>query len=87
MVRILAGDATRQGPWRPGLVALLAELGMEAEARRELSRLVADGLETFRASLWLRALAYLADAAAAFGDEAVAALVYPELGGARGGGP
>ena len=33
VVRILAGDAAREGPWRPGLVALLAELGMEAEAQ------------------------------------------------------
>ena len=79
VVRILAGDAAREGPWRPGLVALLAELGMETEARRELSRLVADGLEPFRESLWLGSLAYLADAAAALGDEDVAALVYPEL--------
>jgi DNA-binding CsgD family transcriptional regulator len=52
---------------------------MEAEARRELSRLVADGLEPFRESLWLASLAYLADAAGALGDEVVAALVYPEL--------
>ena len=44
-VRVLAGDPDRDGPWRPGLVALLAELGMEAEARRELARLAADGLE------------------------------------------
>lgn len=79
VVRILAGDEARAGPWQPGLVALLAELGMESEARRELSRLVADGLDPFRESLWLAALAYLADAAAALGDEEVAALVYPEL--------
>ncbi len=39
VVRVLAADATRQGPWRPGLVALLAELGMAEEARRELARL------------------------------------------------
>jgi DNA-binding CsgD family transcriptional regulator len=52
---------------------------MEAEARRELSRLVADGLEPLRDSLWLASLAYLADASASLGDEALAALVYPEL--------
>ncbi len=40
---------------------------------------MADGLEPFRESLWLGSLAYLADAAAALGDEDVAALVYPEL--------
>ena len=79
VARILAADATREGPWRPGLVALLAELGMEAEARRELARLVADGLEPLRDSLWLASLTYLADACSALGDETVAALVYPEL--------
>ena len=79
VIRILAGDAAREGPWRPGLAALLAELGMESDARRELSRLLDDGLEPFRESLWLASLAYLADASAALGDEKVAALVYPEL--------
>ena len=79
VIRILAGDAAREGPWRPGLAALLAELGMESEARRELSRLVADGLDQLRESLWLASLAYLADASAALGDEEVAALVYPVL--------
>ena len=79
VIRILAGDKAREGPWQPGLAALLAELGMESEARRELARVVADGLDPFRESLWLAALAYLADAAAALGDEEVAALVYPEL--------
>jgi DNA-binding CsgD family transcriptional regulator/tetratricopeptide (TPR) repeat protein len=37
-VRILAGDPDRDGPWRPGMAAVLAELGMENEARRELAR-------------------------------------------------
>jgi DNA-binding CsgD family transcriptional regulator len=79
VIRILAGGAAREGPWRPGLAALLVELGMESEARRELSRLVADGLDPLRESLWLASLAYLTDASAALGDEEVAALVYPEL--------
>ena len=79
MIRILASEGTPDAPWRPGLVALLAELGMEAEARRELSRLVADGLDPFRESLWLAALAYLTDASSALGDEAAAALLYPEF--------
>ena len=78
-VRILAAQPDREGPWRPGLVAVLAELGMEREARRELSRLAAEGIEQFRASLWLGTLAYMTDACAALGDEATAALVYPEL--------
>ena len=78
-VRILAGEVDREGPWRPGLVAVLAELGMEDEARRELAALVAEGIDEFRASLWLAALTYLTDACAALGDEAMAAIVYPEL--------
>jgi DNA-binding CsgD family transcriptional regulator len=65
--------------WRPGLVALLTELGMESEARRELARLRAEGLEQFRAALWLAALTYLTDACAALGEEEVAAQLYPEL--------
>ena len=78
-VRILAGQADREGPWRPGLVAVLAELGMEREARRELERLASEGIDGFRASLWLATLTYLADASAALGDETMAAIVYPEL--------
>src|SRR3954447_6790335 len=79
IIRILAADADRGGPWRPGLVSVLVELGMEAEARRELARVVDEGLDPFRESLWLAALAYLTDACAALGDEATAAIVYPEL--------
>jgi DNA-binding CsgD family transcriptional regulator/tetratricopeptide (TPR) repeat protein len=79
-IRILSGGETdREGPWRPGLVAVLAELGMEREARRELSRLAAEGIDGYRASLWLATLTYLTDACAALGDEAMAAIVYPEL--------
>jgi len=79
IIRILAGDADRGGPWRPGLVSVLVELGMDAEARRELARVVDDGLDPFRESLWLAALVYLTDACSALGDEAAAAIVYPEL--------
>ncbi|HSR94300.1 MAG TPA: AAA family ATPase [Solirubrobacterales bacterium] len=78
-VRILAGGVEREGPWRPGLVAVLAELGMEAEARRELSKLASEGIEGFQASLWLATLAYLSDACAALGDEEMAAILYPKL--------
>ena len=34
VIRILAGDADRGGPWQPGLVSVLVELGMDTEARR-----------------------------------------------------
>jgi DNA-binding CsgD family transcriptional regulator/tetratricopeptide (TPR) repeat protein len=78
-LRVLAGDADRAGPWRPGLVAVLVELGMHDEARRELSSLAAAGIEGSRASLWLATLTYLTDAAAALGDQRMAAILYPEL--------
>ena len=55
VIRILAGDA-REGPWRPGLVSVLVELGMAEEARRELARVAAQGLEPLRESLWLASL-------------------------------
>jgi DNA-binding CsgD family transcriptional regulator/tetratricopeptide (TPR) repeat protein len=79
VVRILAGESSRDGPWRPGFVALLAELGMEAEARRELELIAAGGLDPFRESLWLTALTYLTDASSALGDKAMAATVYAEF--------
>jgi len=55
------------------------------DARRELERVRADGLDALRESPWLASLAYLADAASALGDEATAALVYPELEPQAGG--
>ena len=79
VIRILARNEERAGPWLPGLVSVLVELGMEAEARRELSRVASDGLDRYRESLWVASLTYLTDAAAALGDETTAALVYPEL--------
>ncbi|HWM07996.1 MAG TPA: AAA family ATPase [Solirubrobacteraceae bacterium] len=79
VIRLLAGEPGGGGAWRPGLASLLTELGMAVEARRELARVAADGLDEFRASLWLAALTYLTDACAALGDEAMAALLYPEL--------
>jgi len=79
VIRILAGGAEREGPWRPGLAVVLAELGMEREAKRELSRLAAEGIDGYQASLWLATLTYLTDACAAVNDEGMAAIVYPEL--------
>jgi DNA-binding CsgD family transcriptional regulator/tetratricopeptide (TPR) repeat protein len=84
-VRLLAGEPERIGPWQPGLVAVLAELGMESEARRELARLAAEGIDGYRDSLWLATLAYLTDASAALGDEKMAAILYPELAPLSGG--
>jgi DNA-binding CsgD family transcriptional regulator/tetratricopeptide (TPR) repeat protein len=78
VIRVLAaGD--RAGAWRPGFAALLAELGMDDDVRRELAVVRAESLDGFRDSLWMAALTYLADAAAAVGDADVADVVYPEL--------
>lgn len=78
VVRMLASHPKRT-EWQPGLVALLAELGMETEVRAALDEIARHGLDQFRESLWLASLTYLADAAAAVDHERVAALVYPEL--------
>jgi DNA-binding CsgD family transcriptional regulator/tetratricopeptide (TPR) repeat protein len=77
LVRVIAGDG-HAGSWAPGLIVLLAELGMVDEARRELRR-VAGRLDELRPSLWLLSLAYLADACAALADEELASVVYAEL--------
>jgi DNA-binding CsgD family transcriptional regulator/tetratricopeptide (TPR) repeat protein len=79
VIRILAAGDREHGPWRPGLICLLVELGMEAEARRELDRIRHAGLDRFRETIWIAALTYLTDACAALGDEALASMVYPEL--------
>ena len=79
VVRILAAEGREGGPWRPGLISLLVELGMEDEARRELRRVADEGLDPLRESLWLASLTYLSDVCAALGEESLAALVYPEL--------
>jgi DNA-binding CsgD family transcriptional regulator len=79
VLRILTARDRGHGPWRPGLVALLVELGMQAEARRELAQMIDEGLDQFRELLWLASLTYIADACAVLGDEATAALVYHEL--------
>jgi DNA-binding CsgD family transcriptional regulator/tetratricopeptide (TPR) repeat protein len=79
VIGLLAGSGGPAGVWRPGLAALLAELGMEREARRELEHIRREGFEPLRSRLWLASLTYLADACAAVGDGELAALVYREL--------
>jgi DNA-binding CsgD family transcriptional regulator len=85
VIRMLSGSARSSGVWRPGLAALLAELRMDDEARRELEHVRREGLDSLRASLWVASLTYLADACAAVGDDDVAELVYPELAPLAGG--
>ena len=78
VVRLLGGSA-RDSAWGPGLIAVLAELGMVDDARRELGRLVGDGIGALRPSLWVAALVYLTDACAVLRDEALAETLYREL--------
>jgi DNA-binding CsgD family transcriptional regulator len=85
VTRDLAASGGATGAWRPGLAALLAELGMEEEARRELARVREEGFDGLRSTLWVASLSYLADACAAVGDEDLAALLYPELAPLAGG--
>jgi len=79
VIRVLANRAGERGSWRPGFASVLAELGMEAETRRELDRIAAEGLEPLRESLWLASLSYMTDACAAVGHEPIAEMVYPAL--------
>ena len=79
LVKVLARGDGKGAAWRPGLVALLVELAMYDDARRELVRIRADGLEPYREAVWLASLTYLTDACAAVGDQELAALVRPEL--------
>jgi DNA-binding CsgD family transcriptional regulator len=78
VVRMLAARPER-AEWQPGLVALLAELEMEDEVRATLDAILDEGLEQFRATLWLASLTYLSDAAAAVDHEGAAAVLYTEL--------
>ncbi len=80
-----AGSDLASNVWLPGFAALLAELGLHAEARRELARIRDHGFEELRSALWVAALSYLSDASAAVGDSSMAALLYPELAPLAGG--
>lgn len=83
-VRLMARDDGAQASWRPGLVALLAELEMFDEVRRELDGFRRRGLDELRVGLWGAALSYLTDGCAAVGDAAMAGTLYAELEPMRG---
>jgi DNA-binding CsgD family transcriptional regulator len=85
VLRVVAGGERLRGAWRPAFAALLAELGMEDEARRELAQVRGEGLAPYQSTLWVASLSYLADAAALIGDEAMADQVYGELAPLSGG--
>jgi DNA-binding CsgD family transcriptional regulator/tetratricopeptide (TPR) repeat protein len=79
VVRVLAGTGAVGGPWRAGMAAILAELGMAEDALDMLARIRAEGFESAAAGTRLTAVIYAADAAAAVGDARMASLLYDEL--------
>jgi DNA-binding CsgD family transcriptional regulator len=76
-VRLLADRPS--GAWRPGLTALLAEVGMGPEARAGLARAVPVELDRDRQGHWPASLTYLTDATTVLDDVAAAQQLYPEL--------
>jgi len=63
--------------WRPGLTALLAEVGMLDEAREHLVELCADDVAAVPDdALWVACISFLADACQALGDAGRADLLY-----------
>ena len=85
VIRMLAGGLERRRRVAAGARARCSPSSAWRPRRGASSRgSPADGLDPFRASLWLASLSYLTDACAALGDEATAALLYPELAPLRG---
>ena len=79
ILEVLARSPDGAGTWRPGLAALLVELGMEEEARAELERMRADEFREVTTALGTAALVYVSDACSALWDADSAALLYPRL--------
>lgn len=80
LVRLLTESEEGEPAWRPGLIALLCELGMRDEARAELRSLGEDGLDEIGIdALGVAALAYLTDASVSLVDPKTAALLYRKL--------
>jgi DNA-binding CsgD family transcriptional regulator/tetratricopeptide (TPR) repeat protein len=85
VVRVLAESRGARGVWRAGFAALMAELGMDEDARRELAHVREQGLDAFRPRLWVASLTYLTDACWLVGDDALAGPLYRELAPLGGG--
>jgi DNA-binding CsgD family transcriptional regulator len=83
-VRMLAREDDPGDAWRPGLVALLAELEMYDEVQRELDGFRERGLAELREGLWAGSLSYLADGCTVVQDAVMAEILYEELAPLRG---
>lgn len=73
---LLDGQERLEGYWPPALMALYVELAMAAPARRVLEVILSSDLEPMRTSArWPGTLAFLAEAAEAYGDRTSRAVV------------
>ncbi len=80
VVRMLLKVNPADAMWRPGLVLLLAEVGMDDEARPLLHQLAADNLANIpRDILFLGSLCFCAETAFLLGELEIAQQVRPEL--------
>ena len=79
VVRMLAGTGNLGGPWRGGLAALMAELGMTDQALDLLAGIRSDGFADEVPWTRLVSMIYTADAATAVGDARMSAILYQEL--------
>jgi tetratricopeptide (TPR) repeat protein len=78
--RAFADRAPGMPVWRAGLALILTQLGRDAEARRELERLVHEGAcDMPRDNVWLLAVALLSEACSHLGDRRRAAVLYEHL--------
>ncbi len=83
VVRLLTAQGD-SAAWPPALAVLLADLGMRDDAVRVLEGIRADGLGSVGRTLWLATLAYVTEAAAAVGDDELAAELYTAFEPHRG---
>ena len=85
IMRTIVGGEQRGHAWRPGLVALLVELGMHDEARAELDELRADEFGQIVRRFSAASLTYVTDACSAIGDVESARILYQALRPLAGG--
>jgi DNA-binding CsgD family transcriptional regulator/tetratricopeptide (TPR) repeat protein len=76
----IAAAMDGDGLWRPGLAALLAQVGMRDEARATFEALAADGFASVpRDAMWPTCLVFLSEVCVALGDRDRAGTLYGAL--------
>jgi hypothetical protein len=80
VIRLAAALQNDNAVWRPGLAALLTDLGMLDEAKVEFERLAPGAFAAVpRDAMWPGCLTFLAEVCVALGDAEQAAVLYREL--------